>query len=181
MTSTIRRVHPEQQPLRPAVALALISLLMGVMTLVGVALVYVLAATGFFENIEWEQDLVSGRDFATRIAVFTILGLALFAISAGMELASVILGILVVVKGDGKLRIGASLLLATALFGLFFSFSVDPSTFSDASGTLSTVVSVAQTVAEVARMGVTIAGLVILMLGIREVRRARSGFSRGPR
>lgn len=171
MTSTLRRVPPEKQPLKPAIALAIISLLTVLMSVVGVALVYGFAATGVLDDLAQDQDLLDGQGLVLRIVVIALLSVGFIAITAAMKLASVVLGILVVVRGEGKLRIGASLLLATALFGLFFSFSVDGSLLS---GSFEDLLSVLATLAEVARWCVMVAGIVILALGVREVRRERA-------
>ncbi|ATG50701.1 hypothetical protein CFK38_03575 [Brachybacterium vulturis] len=160
--------------MRPAIALAIISLLTVLMAVVGVALVTVLAATGLFEDAEWGQDLLGGQGFAVRLIAVMLLSLAVIAVTVGTKLAAAILGIIVVIKGDGKLRIGASLLLAVALMGLFFSFSMDGSMLS---GTFESVLSVLATLAQLVQWGVSLAGIVILGLGIREVRRARAGYA----
>ncbi|WP_394213921.1 hypothetical protein [Brachybacterium vulturis] len=164
----------QRQPLRPAIALAIISLLTVLMAVVGIALVTVLAEIGFFEDAEWGRELLDGQDFVVRLIVVMLLSFAVIAVTLGLKLAAAILGIIVVIKGDGKLRIGASLLLAVALTGLFFSFSVDGSMLS---GTFDSVLSVLATLAQLVQWGVSVAGIVILGLGIREVRRARAGYA----
>ncbi len=174
MTSTMRQVPAQRQPLRPAIALAIISLLTVLMAVVGIALVTVLAEIGFFEDAEWGRELLDGQDFVVRLIVVMLLSFAVIAVTLGLKLAAAILGIIVVIKGDGKLRIGASLLLAVALTGLFFSFSVDGSMLS---GTFDSVLSVLATLAQLVQWGVSVAGIVILGLGIREVRRARAGYA----
>lgn len=171
MRSTTRRVPPESQPLRPAIVLAIISLLTLVMSVAGLALVYVLAATGFLETAASGQELLDGQAVAAWIIVISLLALGLIAVALGLRLAVVILGIIVVVKGDGKLRIGASLLLAVALTGMFFSFSMDGSMVS---GALESVFSVLAWLAQLLQWGVSLAGIVVVWLGIREVRRARA-------
>lgn len=171
MRNTTRRVPPQSQPLRPAIALAIISLLTLVMSAAGLVLVYVLAASGFLEAGASGQELLDGQGVAVRIIVISLLALGLIAVALGLRLAVVILGIIVVVKGDGKLRIGASLLLAVALTGMFFSFSMDGSMVS---GAFESAFSVLSWLAQLLQWGVSLAGIVILWLGIREVRRARA-------
>lgn len=61
MRNTTRRVPPQSQPLRPAIALAIISLLTLVMSAAGLALVYVLATTGFLETAASGQELLDGQ------------------------------------------------------------------------------------------------------------------------
>ncbi|MDN5899650.1 MAG: hypothetical protein L0H74_06230 [Brachybacterium sp.] len=178
MTSTMKQVPPEKQPLKPAIALVIISLATVLMSVVGVALVYGFAATGALEDLAQDQDLLDGQGLVLRIVLIALVSVGLIAITGAMKLAWVGLGIIVVVRGEGKLRIGASLLLATALFGLFFSFSVDGSMLS---GTFEDILSVLVMLAEVARWCVMIAGLVILGLGIRGVRRARARHPLNPR
>ncbi|ASK65719.1 hypothetical protein CFK39_07570 [Brachybacterium avium] len=178
MTSTVRRVPPEKQPLKPAIALAIISLLTVLMSVIGAAAVYGFAATGFLDDLAQDQELLGGEGFPIRFVLITLVSMGLIALAAAMKLASAVLGILVVIRGEGKLRIGASLLLATALFGLFFSFSVDGSLLS---GTFQDLISLLATLAEVARWCVMVAGIVILALGVSEVRRERARRPRTPR
>ena len=164
------RVAPERQPLRPAIALAILSLLTVLLELAGVVLVFVVARTGFLEDLARDMDL-DGPGFAARIIVLILGILGVVVIDLGLKLAAVVLGILVVIRGDGKLRIGASLLLAVALFGLFFSLTIEGSMLS---GGVETVFAVLQWTIEILRWAVTITGLVLLGLGIGEVRRARA-------
>src|SRR5699024_1870377 len=164
------RVAPERQPLRPAVALATLSLLTVLLELAGVVLVFVASRTGFLEDVVRDMDL-EGPGFVARIIVLIVGILGVVVIDLGLKLAAVVLGILVLIRGDGKLRIGAGLLLAIALFGLFFSLTIEGSMLS---GGVETAFAVLQWTVEILRWTLTIAGLVLLALGIREVRRARA-------
>lgn len=172
MTSTMTRVPPERQPVRPAIALVIISLVTMLMGAVGIALVYAISATGLFDGAAWAQDLGDGPGLVGRIIVLSVVVLAFIGVFLGLKLASVVLGILVVVRGDGKLRIGASMLLAVTLLELFFSVSLEGSSIT---GTVADVLTVLGWAATLARWGVMVAGVVVLWLGIREVRSARAG------
>lgn len=172
-----RRVAPERQPLRPAIALAILSLVTMVLEVAGIVLVYVAGTAGFFEGVMPDPESLPGEGFVVRIIVMILVILVFVAIGYGLKLASLILGILVVVRGDGKLRIGAALLLAVAVFGLFFSFSVD----APMSGGVETAFTVLVWAADILRWVLTIAGFVLLGLGIREVRRARTALDPGLR
>lgn len=172
-----RRVAPERQPLRPAIALALLSLVTMMLEVAGIVLVYVAGTAGFFADLFPDPESLTGEGFVVRIIVMILVILGYLVVSYGLKLASLILGILVVIRGDGKLRIGAALLLAVAVFGLFFSFSVD-APMSDGVETAFTVLVWA---AEILRWVLTIGGFVLLALGIREVRRARAALDPGLR
>lgn len=176
-TTARTRVPPEKQPLRPAIALALIALVTLLLELAGLALTLVLAESGLFQGEFWDLDLEE-QEFAVRVLALVLGILAFVVVGLGLKVASLVLGILVVVRGDGKLRIGGSLLLAIALLGLFFSLSVE---LPSLSGSIGTVLVVLQWAAEILRWALMIAGVVLLGLGIREVRRARAAQSPGLR
>src|SRR5699024_7367961 len=125
MTSTTTGVPPQQQPLRPAIALAIISLVSALMSVLGVVAAWVLAATGIMEGGTWAPSPSDGGGFALAIVVLSLLSLLLLLVGIGIQLASFILSLIVVIRGDGKLRTGAAILLAMSLFGVFFSVTLD--------------------------------------------------------
>jgi amino acid transporter len=168
MTSTTRRVPPFAQPLRPAIALGVVSLLLVVMTVVGVAAA--LLAVGYLGQASMDEG------FATVVVVLTLVAVAFTLVMVGLGIAALVLSILVIVKGDGKLRLGAILLLAATVLGTAVSFSTsgDPSQLSDAADALASLASLLGLLVDVAQIVAMIVGLVLLGLGIREVRRARA-------
>ena len=171
MNTAKRTVHPADQPLKPAVALVSTSLLM-VLALGGTYLLSLLAA-------EVADDPLTAGQIAPQLLVTAVLALAL--VVAMLGLASFVLAVVVLAKGGGKLRLGAALMVAAALLGFVFSFSVsgNVSQMPDAAVAVSNVFSVLEVVLEVFRAIVMIAGIVLLVLGIRQVRRDRWS-SRGP-
>lgn len=171
-----RTVHPNAQPLKPAVALAIITLLTALLTLLGAVGMWVLSATVALEDLAWVQALFDGSDIASTIIVISLIGLVLTGLALGVQLATLILAIIVVVRGDGKLRVGAAILLAMALMGMFFSLSVDLPTSTSA---LTDVLSAVAFALWALEWCVTVAGFVVLSLGIREVRRARTALPPG--
>ena len=164
------RVPPERQPLRPATALAILSLLTVLLEVAGAVLVVVAARTGLLEDVVRDMD-PEGPGSVAWIVMLVLGVLGVVVVGFGLRLASVVLGILVVIRGDGKLRIGASLLLAIALFGMFFSLTIEGPALS---GGIETAFAVLQWTVEIFRWALTITGLVLLGLGIGEVRRARA-------
>ncbi|MGO1225396.1 hypothetical protein ACT3SQ_00295 [Brachybacterium sp. AOP42-C2-15] len=163
-----RTVHPVDQPLKPATALVITSVLM-VLALAGTYLLTMLPTDDAAEK------MMTG-EIAPQLIVTAVIALVLVVGMLGLGLASFVLAIVVVVKGGGKLRLGAGLMIAASLFGLFISFSVsgDTSQLPDAAVAVSNVFSVLEVIVEVIRGVVMIAGVVILILGIREVRRERA-------
>ena len=168
METTKSRVHPADQPVRPAIALVITTVLM-VLALAGAHLVALLATEDAAESMMTEQ-------MAPRLMVTALIAVVLVLAMLGLGLASFILAIVVVVKGDGKLRLGAGLMIAASLFGLVISFTVsgDTSQLPDAAVAVSNAFSVLEVIVEVIRVVAMIAGIVILLLGIREVRRERA-------
>ena len=162
MNTAKRTVHPADQPLKPAVALVSTSLLM-VLALAGTYLLGMLTA----------------GQIAPQLLVTVVLALAL--VVAMLGLASFVLAVVVLAKGGGKLRLGAALMVAAALLGFVFSFSVsgNVSQMPDAAVAVSNVFSVLEVVLEVFRAIVMIAGIVLLVLGIRQTRRERAELAQG--
>src|SRR5699024_608330 len=118
------RVRPGRRPLGPATALAVLSLLTVLLEVAGAVLVVVAARTGLLEDVVRDMD-PEGPGSVAWIVMLVLGVLGVVVVGFGLRLASVVLGILVVIRGDGKLRIGASLLLAIALFGMFFSLTIE--------------------------------------------------------
>ena len=169
-TTARTRVPPERQPLRPATALAVLSLLTVLLEVAGAVLVVVAARTGLLEDVVRDMD-PEGPGSVAWIVMLVLGVLGVVVVGFGLRLASVVLGILVVIRGDGKLRIGASVLLAIALFGMFFSLTIEGPALS---GGIEAAFAVLQWTVEIFRWALTITGLVLLGLGIGEVRRARA-------
>ena len=170
-------VHPAAQPLKPAVALAIIALLTAALSLLGAVVGWVLSATGYLEDAAWARALFEG-DVASTILLVSLLSLVLIGLALAVQLATMILALLVVIRGDGKLRTGAAMLLAMALFGMFFSLSVDLPASASA---VTDVLAVLALAVQALRWCVTVAGAVVLCVGIREVRRARAALPSSPR
>ncbi len=168
-----RTVHPVDQPLKPATALVITSVLM-VLALAGTYLLSLLA-------IEDAAGTMMTGEISAQLIVTAVIALVLVLAMLGLGLASFILAIVVTVKGGGKLRLGAALMLAATLAGLVVSFTVsgDISQLPDAAVAVSNAFSILAAIAEVVRALVMIAGVVILILGIREVRRERAQLPSG--
>ena len=175
MTSTTTGVPPQQQPLRPAIALAIISLVSALMSVLGVVAAWVLAATGLMDSGAWVPSPSDGSGFALAIVVLSLLGLLLLLVGIGIQLASFILSLIVVIRGDGKLRTGAAILLAMSLFGVFFSVTLD---LPSSAGAITNVITFLGTAVQVLRWCGLVAGVAVLWLGIGEVRRARAAAQR---
>lgn len=168
MNTAKRTVHPADQPLRPAVALVITSLLM-VLALAGTYLLGMLAT-------ETAAGSMMAGEIPPQLIVTAVIALGLVLAMIGLGLASFVLAIVVAVKGEGKLRLGAALMVAASLLGLVVSFSVsgDVSQMPDAAVAVSNVFSLLEVIVEVIRAVVMVVGLVILVLGIRQVRRGRA-------
>lgn len=163
-----RTVHPVAQPLKPAIALVITSVLM-VLALVGTYLLTMLAPGDAAET------MMAG-EIPPQLIVTVVIALLLVVAMLGLGLASFVLAVVVLVKGGGKLRLGAGLMVAASLFALVVSFTVsgDTSQLPEAAVAVSNAFSVLEAIIEVVRAVVMIAGIVILILGIREVRRERA-------
>lgn len=167
-----RRAAPERRPLRSALALALVTLGTVLMSVLGLVAAALLAGSGIDQGLSFDDDGFAGQELAIWLVVVLLVAVGLLLVGIALELASIVLGILVVVRGDGKLRLGAILLLIATAGGLFFSLSVEGTIGSE---TVTEVLAIVTTVLEVLRWGVLVTGLVILALGIREARAARAG------
>ena len=167
MTSQTPRVAPHQQPLRSAIAL-------GVVTAVGLLMALVGMAALFLDERDVES-LIAAQDLTALLIVVAIVAVVLLVLNIGATVATLVLSIVVMVKGEGKLRLGAALLLATALFGyvISFSFSGSGSMLPDTAEQAVDLLSVLELVGSIARLVATAVGLVILTRGIGEVRQAR--------
>ncbi|MGP9536491.1 hypothetical protein ACT3SP_00670 [Brachybacterium sp. AOP43-C2-M15] len=162
------RIHPRAQPVRPAIALVVVSVVSAVL----MALSY-LAELLLGDGVV--QQMLSGDPTAT-VALLMVLALVFVALALGLGLAGFILSVVVAVKGDGKLRLGAVIMLIASAAGMVVSFTVsgDPAAFSDAAVAISNAFSLLDAVVEVLRVLGMLAGVVVLVLGIREVQRERA-------
>jgi hypothetical protein len=163
--------RPHDQPVRAAIALAVLSAI----SLLIAAGIYAAALLGG-QGLQ-EQVLADGAGGA--FAAVLLISLAVILISLGAGLAAFVLSIVVVVKGTGKLRLGAALMIAASLSDLVVSFSTsgDVSQLPEVVLAVSNAFSVLQAVVDVIGTLLALAGLVILVLGIREVRRERAAAS----
>lgn len=168
MNAPKRTVHPADQPLTPAIVLVITSVLL-VLALVGTYLLAMLATEDAAETMATGQ-------LPPQLIVTAVITLVLVVAILGLGLASFVLAIVVMVKGGGKLRLGAALMIAASLAGLVVSFTVsgDTTQMPDAAVAVANAFSVLEVIVDVIRAVVMIAGVVILILGIREVRRERA-------
>lgn len=167
---TVRRsstVPPYEQPLKPAIALLVVAVLL----LVIQGVVWVLPLL-FGDRLEAS---LSGGPLPP-IGPMLVVGFAIVLLILGLGLATFILGVVVVVKGDGRLRIGAALVISAFVVEVVFSISVsgDPSQVPDVAIAISTLFSLLETLVTVAKALVMVVGAVFLALGIRAVRRQRA-------
>lgn len=167
-----RPKSPYDLPVRPAVALV-------VVTLAAVLFSVVSALGALFALGSLEVD-PTGEGMIAAYLVLTLVIVAVALLTIGLSLAAFVLAIVVVVKGEGRLRVGAALVLAASVLGLVVSFSVsgDPSGLPDGVGAFATVLSVLDSVVQIARLVMMVAGVVVLILGIRETRQARAALPR---
>lgn len=161
-------VHPHDQPVRPAIALVVLAVAMGLMWAVAEVISRILV-----RNL-LSSELAPGAEatFYVIFAITAVMGLLML----GLGLAAFIVAVVVAVKGDGKLRLGAGLMIAASLFEMviYFNVSGDSSQFSEAAIAVSNAFTIVELVVNVLRVLALIVGAVILILGIREVRRERA-------
>lgn len=157
-----------ERALRPAIWLALVTLATVLLAVLGWVAGTVLAGVYTGEDFSL-QALVNGETFALWLVIGMLVVLAAMLVGLALKVASIVLGILVTLRGSGKLRVGAILLVVAALWDMLFSLTVEGSF----DGTAGQVLSAISTGIEVLRWGVLAAGLVLLVLGIRQLRAGR--------
>lgn len=169
--STRRTIPPHDQPLRPAIALLVVAVTLLVLSGVVAVLPLLLAAN-------MEASLSSGA--MPPVGVMLVAGLVLVLLLLGLGLASFILAVVVAVKGDGALRVGAALLIAASVVELVVSVTVsgDTSRVPEAVVAVSTVFSVLEMLVEVAKFLAVLVGVGFLAFGIRTVRQRRAELAR---
>lgn len=168
----MRTVHPHDQPVRPAIALLVVSAL----------LLVVWVASELLPRM-FVDDLVEvgpSDEFTGMLRVITLVLVSLVVLMLGLGLASLILAVVVAVKGGGKLRLGAALMIAAVLFSLVVSFTVtgDTSQLPDAAVAASNAFSILESIVNAARAVAMVVGAVLLVFGIREVRQQRAELAR---
>ncbi len=153
-----------QPPLRVATALAIIIALLVIGRLVGAGL-WLAAPVG----VDVGVDPVGTVVLAVVVSVLALSG-------AALSLAGLVLSILVVVRGRGALRLGAALLLASAVGGMVLSLEVtgDPASLPASMVTAAQVIEVLGIALAVIRFALDVAGLVLLLRGIEALRARRS-------
>ena len=153
-----------EPPLRLATALAIIVTLLLIGQLVG-------AAVGLLapRTIDVAVDSAGTVLLALVVSVLVLAGVAL-------ALAALALSILVVVRGRGALRLGAALLLASALGGMVLSLEItgDPAMLPSPMVAAARVIEMLETALAVVRFALDAAGLILLVRGIRALRGRRS-------
>ncbi|HEX7352589.1 hypothetical protein [Brachybacterium sp.] len=166
-TRPSRTIPPHEQPLRPAIALLVVAVLL--LVIQGVVRVLPLLLVD-----RLEASLPGGP--LPPIGPMLVAGFAIVALVLGLGLATFLLAVIVAVKGDGKLRIGAALMLTVFVVEVVFSFSVsgDTSQVPDVAVAISRLFSLLETLIMVAKALALVVGAVFLALGIRTVRRRRA-------
>lgn len=141
---------------------------------VAVALVVVAAASVLFDLAGYLWLLTPWSlgsldpDESTLIAVGVVL-IVVALVSFALWLASVVLSILVLVWGRGALRLGALFVLVPVTISTFVS--VDISGDFEGADAARSVLGVIGMVADLAGIALVVAGIVLLLRGIREARR----------
>lgn len=153
-----------EPPLRLATTLAIIVTLLLIGHLVG-------AVVGLFApgTIDVAVDSAGTVVLALGVSLLVLTG-------AALALAALVLSILVVVRGRGALRLGAALLLASALGGMVLSLEVtgDPAMLPAPMVAAARVMEALETALAVIRFALDAAGLILLVRGIRALRGRRS-------
>ncbi|MBB5833133.1 hypothetical protein [Brachybacterium aquaticum] len=153
---------PTQEPVRAATALVVVTALL----LLGSVLTEVAGAI-----VDPSQAYAMLGTVAN--VVIVVVALAALAVLLGLGIAALVLAILVTVRGSGKLRIGAVMIIIGSLLGLAVSFTVtgDISQMPDAAVAAGNAFALMERVVDVLRGLVMLAGVVVVILGISEVRR----------
>lgn len=162
------RSGPAWQPVRLAIALAVISAVLGI----GILLIQLAGLV-----LPAEQFTIQDPGPAMVLGAFLLAG-ALAAMLLG--LAQLILGILVTVRGRGLLRRGAIIALVAWGLGISITFSAsgDVSSMPAGVSTAASIFSVLGAVVELVRGALMLVGAAILLKGCGVVRRERAAPSR---
>ncbi|MGP5097849.1 hypothetical protein ACTXJ1_07450 [Brachybacterium alimentarium] len=156
-------MDPFRQPVRPAIWAAALSALLGagglIMQLVG------LVSPDAVVNV----DVVPASIVLAFLAFLAIAG-ALLAL--GLGVATLVLAIVVTVRGRGPLRRGGIVLLVAWALSLSVSFSASGDV-SGAAAAVSRAAGVLETVVDLLQSVLLLVGAVVLLRGVAEVRRQR--------
>lgn len=166
MATVPGRILPDhEQPVTPAIALAMIAVVLGVGGLLAQLATIVVPLTSL------------GTPELTVSMILSGLLLAGGLISLGLGLAQLVLSILVVVRGRGLLRRGGIVLIVAWALGVTVSFtsSGDPASMSDGVALMMRVFTILGIVVGVLRSLLMLVGAAILAYGISAVRRRRQG------
>lgn len=168
MMPTPTAPDPFQQPLRPATALVVVAVLQLLLTIAAAVLAIAL--------VPWLEGAMMAEGAPSALVVVALLGIGAGLLMMGLGLATFILAIVVTVKGRGKLRHGAVILIVVAALGASVSFTTsgDPSMMGDLGTAVAGAFDVVTMVLGVIRALAGLVGVVLLLLGIREVRRRRA-------
>lgn len=164
--------HAQQlPPVRTATALAVITVLLALGQTLGLlARLVPWTGLGLRGDLDLDPDLDNARVLVVVLAIAVLL-----LVMAGLALgiASLVLSIIVVVRGRGLLRRGAVLLLIPVALGMMFSIDVS----GDLGGLpawTGTLLHVLDLLGDLVVLALTVTGLSFLVAGLRQLRRPSS-------